>query len=114
MRVDAGYPAWLRVRESAKKPGPPCRAGCWVFVLGKIGDDMLRFYFEVARTAYRRQLLYRWANLAGLLTNIFFGAILSYVMIALFHARPLPAPHHFPPVLPYLPLSHPTVLNVPP
>jgi viologen exporter family transport system permease protein len=36
---------------------------------------MLRFYFEVARTAYRRQLIYRWANLAGLLTNIFFGAI---------------------------------------
>lgn len=50
---------------------------------------MLRFYFEVARTAYRRQLIYRWANLAGLLTNIFFGAIFSYVIIALYHARPV-------------------------
>ena len=48
---------------------------------------MLRFYIEVAHTAFRRQLIYRWANLAGLLTNIFFGAIFSYVMIALFHAR---------------------------
>jgi ABC-2 type transport system permease protein len=52
---------------------------------------MLRFYFEVARTAFRRQLIYRWANLAGLLTNIFFGVIFSYVIIALFHARPIVA-----------------------
>src|SRR5438067_3384455 len=52
------------------------------------GDGMLRFYIEVARTAFRRQLIYRWANLAGLLTNIFFGSIFSYVIIALFHTRP--------------------------
>ncbi len=52
---------------------------------------MLRFYIEVARTAFRRQLIYRWANLAGLLTNIFFAAILSYVIIALYHARPVVA-----------------------
>ncbi len=52
---------------------------------------MLRFYVEVARTAFRRQLIYRWANLAGLLTNIFWGVIMSYVIIALFHARPLAA-----------------------
>src|SRR4051794_41817740 len=51
------------------------------------GGGMLPFYFEVARTAFRRQLIYRWANLAGLLTNIFFGCIFSYVTIALFHAR---------------------------
>lgn len=52
---------------------------------------MLRFYVEVARTAYRRQLIYRWANLAGLLTNIFFCIIISSVMIALYHARPVTA-----------------------
>ena len=52
---------------------------------------MLRFYVEVARTAFRRQLIYRWANLAGLLTNIFFGSVFSYVIIALFHARPVAA-----------------------
>ena len=50
---------------------------------------MLRFYVEVARTAYRRQLIYRWANLAGLFTNVFFGAVFSYVIIALYHARPV-------------------------
>ncbi|HLX39022.1 MAG TPA: ABC-2 family transporter protein [Ktedonobacteraceae bacterium] len=52
---------------------------------------MLRFYVEVARTAFRRQLIYRWANLAGLLTNIFFGVVFSYVIIALYHARPVAA-----------------------
>ena len=52
---------------------------------------MLRFYFEVARTAYRRQLIYRWANLAGLCTNIFFGIVMSAVMAALYHARPVTA-----------------------
>jgi ABC-2 type transport system permease protein len=48
---------------------------------------MLRFYLAVAQTAFRRQLIYRWANLAGLATNIFFGAVVSYVYIALFAAR---------------------------
>lgn len=48
---------------------------------------MLRFYLEVARTAFRRQLIYRSANLAGLLTNIVFGIIFSYVMIALFQSQ---------------------------
>ncbi len=48
---------------------------------------MLLFYIQVARTAFRRQLIYRWANLAGLLTNIFFASIFSYVIIALFHIR---------------------------
>jgi ABC-2 type transport system permease protein len=50
---------------------------------------MLRFYIEVARTAFRRQLMYNWANLAGLLTNIVFGIIFSYVMIALYQAKHL-------------------------
>lgn len=49
---------------------------------------MVRFYFEVARTAYRRQLIYRWANLAGLCTNVFFCFVLSSILIALYQARP--------------------------
>lgn len=49
---------------------------------------MLRFYFEVACATYRRQLVYRWANVAGLLTNIFFATIASFLFIALFQARP--------------------------
>jgi ABC-2 type transport system permease protein len=73
---------------------------------------MLRFYFEVARTAYRRQLIYRWANLAGLLTNIFFGAILSYVMIALFHARPVAAGYNVRDVLRYIWLVQAMVMIV--
>ncbi len=49
---------------------------------------MIRFYIEVARASFRRQLVYRWANIAGLLTNIFFGCIYSYVIIALYRVRP--------------------------
>jgi ABC-2 type transport system permease protein len=48
---------------------------------------MPRFYLAVARTAFRRQLIYRWANLAGLAANTFFGVILSYVYLALYHSR---------------------------
>lgn len=48
---------------------------------------MFRFYIEVARTTFRRQVIYRWANIAGLLTNIFFASVFSYVIIALFQAR---------------------------
>jgi ABC-2 type transport system permease protein len=73
---------------------------------------MVRFYFEVARTAFRRQLIYRWANLAGLLTNIFFGAILSYVMIALFHARPVAAGYNVRDVLRYIWLVQAMVMIV--
>ncbi|HEY7835426.1 MAG TPA: ABC-2 family transporter protein [Ktedonobacterales bacterium] len=52
---------------------------------------MSRFYLEVARTAFRRQLIYRWANLAGLLTNAFWGALISFVTLALYQARPVVA-----------------------
>lgn len=63
---------------------------------------MLRFYFEVARTAYRTQLIYRWANLAGLCTNIFFGIIFCSVMIALYHVRPVTAGYDLRAVLSYI------------
>ncbi|HEY7782574.1 MAG TPA: ABC-2 family transporter protein [Ktedonobacterales bacterium] len=52
---------------------------------------MPRFYFEVARAAFRRQMIYRWANVSGLVTNIFFGAIISAVFIAVFQSRHLAA-----------------------
>ena len=45
-------------------------------------------YFELAKKAAQRQLAYRQANLAGLLTNLFFGALRAYVLIALYGARP--------------------------
>jgi ABC-2 type transport system permease protein len=48
----------------------------------------MRLYFELAKKATQRQLAYRQANLAGLLTNLFFGALRAYVLIALYGARP--------------------------
>jgi ABC-2 type transport system permease protein len=46
-----------------------------------------RSYAELARKGFQRQLAYRTANLAGLATNAFFGALRAYVLIALFNAR---------------------------
>src|SRR5260370_40233496 len=88
------YPQYLKSCKMTNQPGTPTLGGLLGFCVEQNnahstgGDGMLRFYVEVARTAFRRQLIYRWANLAGLLTNIFFGIIFSYVVIALFHARP--------------------------
>ena len=48
----------------------------------------MRLYLELAQKAAQRQLAYRQANLAGLLTNLFFGALRAYVLIALYGARP--------------------------
>lgn len=45
-------------------------------------------YWAITRLALQRQLSYRTANLAGLATNAFFGALRAYVLIALFGARP--------------------------
>src|SRR5690242_3579313 len=45
-------------------------------------------YAAVARLAFQRQLSYRTANLAGLVTNLFFGLLRASVLAALFAARP--------------------------
>jgi ABC-2 type transport system permease protein len=44
----------------------------------------MRLYWEVARRAYQRQLAYRTANLAGLITNVVFGYLRAAVMLALY------------------------------
>lgn len=44
-------------------------------------------YLALARLAFQRQMSYRTANLAGMVTNVFFGALRAYVLIALFGAR---------------------------
>jgi ABC-2 type transport system permease protein len=41
-------------------------------------------YLAVARMAFRRQLAYRTANLAGLVTNAFFGYLRTALFLALF------------------------------
>ncbi len=66
------------------------------------GSTALRFYVEVARTAYRRQLIYRWANIAGLCTNAFFAAIGSYVVVALFRVRASAGGYHLAETVQYI------------
>ncbi|HEU4328158.1 MAG TPA: ABC-2 family transporter protein [Roseiflexaceae bacterium] len=46
----------------------------------------MRLYFEVARRSFRRSATYRTALLAGLLTNAFFGAVRSFVYIAIYQS----------------------------
>lgn len=47
----------------------------------------MRLFFELVQRAFQRQLTYRAAMLAGLLTNIFFGVLRASVLIALYGAR---------------------------
>jgi ABC-2 type transport system permease protein len=50
----------------------------------------LLLYAVVMRVAFRRQLAYRTANLAGLVTNAFFGLLRAALFIALFQASTQP------------------------
>ncbi len=47
----------------------------------------MRLYWEVTRLALQRQLTYRAATLAGLVTNTFFGLLRASVLVALYGAR---------------------------
>jgi ABC-2 type transport system permease protein len=47
----------------------------------------MRLFWEVIVLAFQRQMTYRAANLAGLVTNVFFGLLRAMVLIALFGAR---------------------------
>lgn len=47
----------------------------------------MRLYVEVARLSFRRATTYRWATLAGVVTNTVFGFILAYVLLAVFAER---------------------------
>ena len=49
----------------------------------------MRWMWEVATRAYRRQSTYRGATFAGVVTNTVFGFILAYVLLAVFRDRPL-------------------------
>src|SRR5438094_3372524 len=44
----------------------------------------MRLYWEVARRALQRQLAYRTENLAGLVTNTFFGYLRAAVFLAVY------------------------------
>lgn len=46
----------------------------------------MRLYYEIALRSFRRASAYRSAYIAGLLTNAFFGAVLSFVYLAIYGA----------------------------
>lgn len=47
----------------------------------------MALYVALARMSFQKQLAYRAANLAGVATNGFFGALRAFVMLALFENR---------------------------
>lgn len=46
----------------------------------------MRLYYEIALRSLRRATAYRTAYIAGILTNAFFGAVLSFIYIGLYGA----------------------------
>ena len=67
----------------------------------------MRLYWEVARRAMQRQFAYRTENLAGLVTNAFFGYLRAAVFLAVYqsHDRASAATTRRPPC--QLHLDHP-------
>lgn len=47
----------------------------------------MRLYLEVGKRAFQRQLAYRTANLAGLVTNGCFGYLRAVVFLSVYQAR---------------------------
>jgi ABC-2 type transport system permease protein len=47
----------------------------------------MRLFYELVKLSFRLQLTYRTANLAGLLTNFFFGLLRAAVLIAFYDTR---------------------------
>ncbi len=46
----------------------------------------MRLYYEIALRSFRRATMYRGAYIAGLLTNAFFGAVMTFVYRAIYAA----------------------------
>jgi ABC-2 type transport system permease protein len=47
----------------------------------------MRLYLELAKKSFQRQIAYRTATLAGLITNLFFGVLRASILIAVFNAQ---------------------------
>lgn len=47
----------------------------------------MRLFFQLAALAFQRQMTYRAAALAGLMTNFFFGLLRASILVALFGTR---------------------------
>jgi ABC-2 type transport system permease protein len=48
----------------------------------------IRLYFEIAKRAFQREMVYRTKNLAGLFTNSCFGYLRAIPLLAAFQGRP--------------------------
>jgi viologen exporter family transport system permease protein len=57
-------------------------------VVGLVRFGAVRLYWEVMRRAVQRQLAYRTENLAGLVTNAFFGYLRAAFLLAVFQTTP--------------------------
>ncbi len=54
----------------------------------------MRLYFEVGKKSFQRQVAYRTATVAGLITNMFFGVLRASILIAVYNAQTSSVPNY--------------------
>jgi ABC-2 type transport system permease protein len=54
----------------------------------------MRLYVELAKKSFQRQVAYRTATLAGLITNMFFGVLRASILIAVYNAQTSSVPDY--------------------
>jgi ABC-2 type transport system permease protein len=54
----------------------------------------MRLYIELAKKSFQRQVAYRTATLAGLITNMFFGVLRASILIAVYNAQTSSVPDY--------------------
>ena len=69
----------------------------------------MRLFWELCQRSFQRQLTYRAATFAGLLTNFFFGLLRAAVMVALYGARTQVAGYSLQNAITYTGLSQATI-----
>src|SRR5574341_1144843 len=65
----------------------------------------LAMHLALIRMSFQRQMTYRAAALAGLVTNAFFGVLHAYILVALFGARDNVAGYSIPAAVTYVVLT---------
>ncbi len=75
------------VGQRARLTGPVCSIASTAAWRTAPERGAMRVYIEVAKRAFQQQLAYRTANLAGLATNAFWGALRSFLFVGLFQGR---------------------------
>ena len=54
----------------------------------------MHLYLELAKKSFQRQVVYRTATLAGLITNMFFGVLRASILIAVYNAQTSSVPDY--------------------